>query len=50
VPHAAFNQDTELARASLRKLAELDPQVAGPGHGDPLREDIRAQLERAAAA
>jgi glyoxylase-like metal-dependent hydrolase (beta-lactamase superfamily II)/ketosteroid isomerase-like protein len=48
VPHEAFNQDTELARASIRKLAELDPRIAGPGHSDPLREDVAAQLVRAA--
>jgi hydroxyacylglutathione hydrolase len=48
VPHAAFNQDTELARASVLKLAALDPKVAAPGHGDPVHEDVRAQLERAA--
>jgi steroid delta-isomerase-like uncharacterized protein len=49
LPHAAFTPDMELARASLRKLAELDPSVAGPGHGDPLREDVRGQLRQAAA-
>jgi glyoxylase-like metal-dependent hydrolase (beta-lactamase superfamily II)/ketosteroid isomerase-like protein len=49
LPHAAFTPDMELARASLLKLAELDPRVAAPGHGDPLREDIRAQLRQAAA-
>ena len=49
IPHPAFNQDTEQARASLRKLAELDPRVAAPGHGDPLREDVRGQLRQAAA-
>ena len=50
LPHAAFTPDPELARASLRKLAELDPRVAAPGHGDPLREDVRAQLRQAATA
>ena len=46
---AAFNEDTEQARASLRKLAALEPAAAWPGHLDPLTGDVRAQLERAAA-
>jgi glyoxylase-like metal-dependent hydrolase (beta-lactamase superfamily II)/predicted ester cyclase len=49
-PHEAFNQDTEQARASIRKLAALDPSAAWPGHADPLTGDVRAQLERAAAS
>ena len=49
VPHAAFNLDTEQARASLRKLAALDPRAAWPGHAEPLTEDVRARLEHAAA-
>ena len=31
VPHEAFNHDTDQARASLRKLAALDPAVCWPG-------------------
>lgn len=50
VPHAAFNEDTDVARASMRKLAELEPAVAWAGHAEPLRGDVRAQLEQAAAA
>lgn len=49
VPHRAFNVDTEQARASIRKLAALAPQTAWCGHADPLRGDVAAQLERAAA-
>jgi hydroxyacylglutathione hydrolase len=49
VPHAAFNQDTEQARASIRKLAALEPAAAFPGHTDGLTGDVRAQLETAAA-
>ena len=49
VAHDAFNQDTEQARASIRKLAELAPSAAWPGHAEPLRGDVAAQLERAAA-
>ncbi len=48
VPHAAFNLDTEQARASIRKLAALEPAAAWPGHAEPLTGDVRAQLERAA--
>jgi hydroxyacylglutathione hydrolase len=48
VPHAAFNHDTEQARASIRKLAAMEPAAAWAGHADPLTGDVRAQLERAA--
>ena len=48
VPHDAFNFDTEQARASVRKLAALQPAVAWPGHAEPLTGDVRGQLERAA--
>jgi steroid delta-isomerase-like uncharacterized protein len=47
--HVAFNSDTEQARASLRRLAEIAPTSAWPGHAQPLRGDVAAQLERAAA-
>jgi steroid delta-isomerase-like uncharacterized protein len=50
VPHPAFNNDTEQARASIRKLAALDPSVVWTGHADPVTGDVRAQLERAASA
>ncbi len=49
VPHAAFNQDTEQARASILKLAAMEPASAWPGHADPLTGDVRGQLETAAA-
>ena len=42
--HDAFNQDTEAARASVRKLAELRPSAAWPGHAEPLTGDVAAQL------
>jgi len=48
VPLAAFNLDTEQARASIRKLAAMEPAAAWPGHAEPLTGDVRAQLERAA--
>ena len=49
VPHVAYNLDTGEARAAIRKLAALDPAVVWPGHTWPVRGDVRAQLERAAA-
>ena len=48
VPHRAFNYDTEQARASIRKLAALEPAAAWPGHTEPVVGDVRTQLERAA--
>lgn len=51
VPQDAYNLDTEQARASLRKLAQLDPRIVAPGHLGPLTgPDVRVQLEAAAAA
>ena len=49
VPHEAFNHDTEQARASIRKLAAMEPAAAWTGHADPLTGDVRGQLETAAA-
>ncbi|HMJ36000.1 MAG TPA: MBL fold metallo-hydrolase [Baekduia sp.] len=49
VPHRAFNRNTEQARASMRKLAGLQPSAAWAGHADPLTGDVRGQLEHAAA-
>ncbi|HEV3321721.1 MAG TPA: MBL fold metallo-hydrolase [Solirubrobacteraceae bacterium] len=48
VPLDMFNYDTEQARASIRKLAALEPAAAWSGHGKPLTGDVRSQLERAA--
>src|SRR4051794_25905859 len=48
LPLSAFNQDTEVARNSVRKLAALEPAAAWPGHAEPLTGDVRGQLERAA--
>jgi steroid delta-isomerase-like uncharacterized protein len=50
VPHAAFNVDSEQARASIRKLAGLEPSAAWAGHTEPVTGDVRGQLERAASA
>jgi glyoxylase-like metal-dependent hydrolase (beta-lactamase superfamily II) len=49
VPHRAFNRNTEQARASMRKLAGLQPSAAWAGHADALTGDVRGQLEHAAA-
>jgi len=49
VPHRAFNLDTEQARASILKLAALEPAAAWAGHADPVIGDVREALERAAA-
>jgi steroid delta-isomerase-like uncharacterized protein len=48
VPHPAFNQDTEQARVSIRKLAALEPASVWAGHADPVTGEVGAQLERAA--
>jgi steroid delta-isomerase-like uncharacterized protein len=48
VPHEAFNLDTGRARASIRKLAAMEPAAAWAGHADPLTGDVRTQLEHAA--
>jgi glyoxylase-like metal-dependent hydrolase (beta-lactamase superfamily II)/predicted ester cyclase len=50
LPMAAYNYDTEQARASIRKLAALEPAAAWPGHAKPVTADVRGQLERAADA
>ena len=49
VPLPGTNRDTEQARASIRKIAALEPSVAWPGHADAVTGDVRAQLEQAAA-
>jgi glyoxylase-like metal-dependent hydrolase (beta-lactamase superfamily II)/predicted ester cyclase len=48
VAEAMYNYDTDQARASIRKLAELEPAAAWPGHARPLTGDVRSELERAA--
>ncbi|MEI6446818.1 MAG: ester cyclase [Actinomycetes bacterium] len=48
VPLGAFNEDTEVARASIRKLAAMEPAAAWSGHADPLVGDVRSLLETAA--
>jgi glyoxylase-like metal-dependent hydrolase (beta-lactamase superfamily II)/predicted ester cyclase len=50
VPEPVYNYDTEQARASILKLAALEPAAAWPGHAKPATGDVRGQLERAAAS
>jgi glyoxylase-like metal-dependent hydrolase (beta-lactamase superfamily II)/predicted ester cyclase len=51
IPEALYNYDTDQARASLRKLAALEPAAAWPGHSKPVTGvDVRERLERAADA
>jgi hydroxyacylglutathione hydrolase len=49
-PHTAFNVDTEQARGSIGKLAQLEPSAAWAGHAEPVTGDVRSQLGLAAAA
>jgi glyoxylase-like metal-dependent hydrolase (beta-lactamase superfamily II) len=49
VPHVAFNQDTAQARASIRKLAALEPAAVWPGHAEAVTGDVAGALARAAA-
>ncbi|HWX74556.1 MAG TPA: MBL fold metallo-hydrolase [Solirubrobacteraceae bacterium] len=48
-PAQTYNYDTEQARASMLKLAALEPAAAWPGHAKPATGDVRSQLEQAAA-
>ena len=48
LPDPFYNFDTDQARASMRKLAALEPAAAWPGHAKPATGDVRSQLERAA--
>ncbi len=48
-PPAYFTIDWERARASVRELAKLNPEVAATGHGVPMRGPaMRAQLNQLA--
>jgi glyoxylase-like metal-dependent hydrolase (beta-lactamase superfamily II)/predicted ester cyclase len=50
IPHPAFDADTEQARASIRKLADLGPAIVWAGHAKPVCGDVVGQLQQAAAA
>jgi glyoxylase-like metal-dependent hydrolase (beta-lactamase superfamily II)/predicted ester cyclase len=48
LPEATYNYDSEQARASIRKLAEMEPAAVWPGHAKPVTGDVRGQLLEAA--
>lgn len=48
VPEQTYNYDTGQAKASIRKLAEMEPAAAWPGHAKPVTGDVRTQLLKAA--
>jgi glyoxylase-like metal-dependent hydrolase (beta-lactamase superfamily II)/predicted ester cyclase len=50
IPHPAFDESTERASASIRKLAELEPAAVWAGHADSVTGDVAGQLNAAAAA
>jgi hydroxyacylglutathione hydrolase len=50
LPHAAFDLDVDMARASIRKLADIEPAVVWAGHTDPVTGPVAATLRRAADA
>jgi glyoxylase-like metal-dependent hydrolase (beta-lactamase superfamily II)/predicted ester cyclase len=50
IPHPAFDESTERASASIRKLAELEPAIVWAGHAGPVTGDVVGQLNDAAAA
>lgn len=50
IPMTTYNYDTDQARASIRKLAALEPAAAWAGHANPVTGDVRSALERAADA
>jgi len=49
LPHPAFCQDHDQAAESLRKVIELGPDTVWSGHADPLTENVRPLLEKAAS-
>jgi hydroxyacylglutathione hydrolase len=49
IPHPLWAVDHEQSKASVRKLAALEPALVGAGHAGPLQgENLRGALERAA--
>jgi glyoxylase-like metal-dependent hydrolase (beta-lactamase superfamily II)/predicted ester cyclase len=50
LPHPAFDADVDTARASIRKLADIEPAVAWAGHADPVTGSVASALRAAADA
>jgi glyoxylase-like metal-dependent hydrolase (beta-lactamase superfamily II)/predicted ester cyclase len=50
VPHPAFDADVDTARASIRKLADIEPAIAWAGHADPVTGPVASALRTAADA
>ncbi len=50
VPVGTYNYDTDQARESIRKLAEMEPAAAWPGHARPVVGDVKGQLLKTAGA
>lgn len=48
VAHRAFTLNDEQARLAMKKAADLQPSSAWPGHADPILEDVKSALYRAA--
>lgn len=48
LPPPAIRPDDVAARASMRRIAALDPATVWLGHYGPVTGDVRAQLDRAA--
>jgi hydroxyacylglutathione hydrolase len=48
VPMRTYNYDTAQAKASILKLAEMEPAAAWPGHAKPVTGDVRTALLTAA--
>jgi hydroxyacylglutathione hydrolase len=48
IPDDTYNWDGEMARASARKVAALEPAALWAGHGDPVTGDVRSLLLRVA--
>ncbi len=46
--YSAFHYHEEAARAALRKVAELDPSAAWPGHAQPVTEHVKETLLKGA--
>jgi hydroxyacylglutathione hydrolase len=49
-PPRPFTTDPALNRASIRRIAALEPRIAAFGHGPVLREDAAGKLAAVAAA